>query len=178
MWTGHYFVQYSDECWDLGDVSVLSFIWPEVKGRVEAQTYFHIEEHQWTFLYRIIHPVPWGTISWKFCRVSGSVGIWEGKTLHFTHPCHELVARSLLGAEDQICLDIDMKIINTIICKFIFNNIMEYDTTKSEFLVFETMWTRYGKYVTHYHTHIKNLKLFKMVIVKVLLGILFSLASL
>ena len=81
------------------------------------------------------------------------------------------------GARDDIFLDIDVPIFDTIICKFFFNTDAEDETIDHMIRVFDPICPSNGKYDTRYCKKINNLKLFNLVIGQVLLGSSFCLDS-
>ena len=81
-----------------------------------------------------------------------------------------------VGAGDHLFFDIDVPIVDIIIRKLLFDPDAEDETVDRALSVFVPMRGD-DEAVTHYRTHIKNLKLFKLVIGQVSLGSSFRLAS-
>ena len=80
------------------------------------------------------------------------------------------------GAGDQLYFEIDVPIVDTIIRKLLFDPDAEEETSDKALRVFVPMLAE-DETVTHYRVHIKNLKLFKLVVGQVALGSSFRLAS-
>jgi hypothetical protein len=83
-----------------------------------------------------------------------------------------------VGAGDQLFFSIDVPIVETIIRKLLFDPDANDETVKSALMMLEQMHAATGdENATPYRVHIKNVKLFKLVVGQVALGCSFRLAS-
>jgi hypothetical protein len=79
---------------------------------------------------------------------------------------------------DQLFFNIDVPIVETIIRKLLFVPDANDETVESALTILQPMHAATGdKSATHYRVHIKNVKLFKLVVGQVALGCSFRLAS-
>jgi hypothetical protein len=83
------------------------------------------------------------------------------------------------GSGDQLFIDIDAPIVDTIIRKLLFDPDANNAAVKSALLMFKPMHSAAGdeNVLTHYHVHIKNMKLFKLAVGQVPFGCSFRVAS-
>jgi hypothetical protein len=103
----------------------------------------------------------------------------EAKANFFTSvtPVVNTLHSHFAGAGDQLFFDIDVPIVDVIIRQLLFDPAVEDVTLERALSVFVPMRPSDEQALTHYRVHVKNVKLFRLVIGQVGLGCSFCMAS-
>jgi hypothetical protein len=94
-------------------------------------------------------------------------------------PVGNTLRSHLFSSGDQLFFDTGAPIVDTIIRKLLFDPDANDESVDSALMMFKPMHSAAGddNALTHYHVHIKNMRLFKLVVGQVALGCSFRVAS-